>query len=179
MITIENNYECFVALWRQLERTRQLLGMQYRRFCIRRVLVSWFGSEATDDFIWEVSFNTVVDDKQQYGLDLIPIPALYPRVSREFLRAVVAVKLSIGMRKVNLKALDRAYSTVFPHSTPINVAKKKRKESPLSSPSQDRLTVVCLPSLMRQGNGFEHHKIYNLAKNVTAGNVNKKRKKPP
>ena len=127
MIEIRNDYECFVALWRQLERTRQMLGMQYRRFCIRRVLVSWFGSEATDDFIWEVCFNTVVDDKQMYGLDEIPAPALHPRASREFLRAVVAVRLGIGMRKVNLKALDKAYSEAFPHSTPLNVNKKKRE----------------------------------------------------
>ena len=127
MIEIRNDYECFVALWRQLERTRQMLGMQYRRFCIRRVLVSWFGSEATDDFIWEVCFNTVVDDKQMYGLDEIPAPALHPRASREFLRAVVAVRLGIGMRKVNLKALDKAYSDAFPHSTPLNVNKKKRE----------------------------------------------------
>ncbi len=127
MITIENNYECFVRLWRQLERTRQLLGMQYRRFCIRRVLVSWFGSEATDDMIWEVCFNTVVDDEQVYGLDELPAPALHPRVCREFLRALVAVRLGIGMRKVDLKALDRAYSEAFPYSTPLNVNKKKRE----------------------------------------------------
>ena len=127
MIEIRNDYECFVALWRKLERTRQMLGMQYRRFCIRRVLVSWFGSEATDDFIWEVCFNTVVDGEQMYGLDEIPAPSLHPRVSREFLRAVVAVKLGIGMRKVDLKALDRAYSEAFPYSTPLNVNKKKRE----------------------------------------------------
>ena len=127
MITIENNYECFVALWRQLERTRQLFGMQYRRFCIRRVLVSWLGSEATDDLIWEVCFNTVVDGEQLYGLDELPAPALHPRASREFLRALVAVRLGIGMRKVDLKALDRAYSEAFPHSTPLNVNKKKKK----------------------------------------------------
>jgi len=29
------------------------------------------------------------------------------------------------MRKVDLKALDSAYSIVFPNSTPINVNKKK------------------------------------------------------
>ena len=127
MIEIRNDYDCFVALWRKLERTRQMLGMQYRRFCIRRVLVSWFGSEATDDFIWEVCFNTVVDGEQMYGLDEIPAPALHPRASREFLRAVVAVRLGIGIRKVNLKALDKAYSEAFPHSTPINVNKKKRE----------------------------------------------------
>ena len=127
MIEIRNDYECFVALWRKLERTRQMLGMQYRRFCIRRVLVSWFGSEATDDFIWEVCFNTVVDGEQMYGLDEIPAPMLHPRASREFLRAVVAVRLGIGMRKVDLKALDRAYSEAFPYSTPLNISKKKRE----------------------------------------------------
>ncbi len=127
MIEIRNDYDCFVALWRQLERTRQLFGMQYKRFCIRRVLQSWLGAEATDDLIWEVCFNTDVDGEQLYGLDILPPPALHPRKSREFLRALVAVKLGIGMRKVNLKALDRAYSEAFPHSTPINIAKKKRK----------------------------------------------------
>ena len=127
MIEIRNDYECFVVLWRKLERTRQLLGMQYRRFCIRRVLLAWFGAEVTDDFIWEVCFNTVVDEQQLYGLDEIPSPSLHPRPSREFLRALVSVKLGIGMRKVDLNALDRAYSKAFPHSTPINVTKKKRE----------------------------------------------------
>ena len=126
MIEIENNEECFVQLWHRLERTRQLLGMQYRRFCIRRVMTSWLGNEATDEMIWEVCFRTVVDDEQVYGLDVLPAPALHPRKSREFLRALVSVKLGIGMREVDLKALDRAYSVAFPHSTPINVNKKKR-----------------------------------------------------
>ena len=127
MIEIRNDYECFVELWRQLERTRQMFGMQYKRFCIRRVLQSWLGSEATDDFVWEVCFNTVVDEQQMYGYDILPAPALHPRASREFLRALVAVKLGIGMRKVDLKALDRAYSAAFPHSTPLNVNKTKRE----------------------------------------------------
>ena len=127
LLVIENNEECFVQLWQRLERTRQLFGMQYKRFCIRRVLQSWLGSEATDDFIWEVCFNTVVDDRQFYGLDELPASALHPRPSREFLRALVAVKLGIGMRKVDLKALDRAYSVAFPHSTPINVNKQRRQ----------------------------------------------------
>ena len=127
MIEIRNDYECFVALWRQLERTRQLFGMQYRRFCIRRVLQSWLGAEATDDFIWEVCFNTVVDGEQLYGLDLLPAPALHPRKSREFLKALVAVRLGLSLRKVNVKALDRAYSEAFPQSTPLNINKKKRK----------------------------------------------------
>ena len=128
MMEIRNDYECFVALWLRLERTRQLLAMQYKRFCIRRVLQSWLGAEADDDFIWEVCFHTVVDDRQFYGLDELPPPALHPRACREFLRALVAVKLGIGMRKVDLKALDAAYSEAFPHSTPLNVNKKKRRE---------------------------------------------------
>ena len=55
----------------------------------------------------------------------MPPPSLYPRKHREFLRAVVAVKLGISFyTKVNLKALDEAYSIAFPKSTPINVNKK-------------------------------------------------------
>lgn len=125
---ISNDQACFVRLWRQLERTRQLLGRQYRRYCIRRVLQSWLGPEATDELIWQVCYLTVADGRQYYGLDLLPPPTTHPRVSREFLRALVSVKLGIGMRKVDLKALDSAYSIAFPHSTPINIAKKKRKK---------------------------------------------------
>lgn len=125
MISIENNYECFVALWLRLERTRQLFGMQYRRFCIRHVMTSWFGT-VQDMTIWEVCNLTVVEERQYYGLDELPAPGLKPRACREFLRALVAVRLGIGVRKVDLKALDRAYSTAFPHSTPLNVGKKKR-----------------------------------------------------
>ena len=29
MMSVENNQECFVVLWRKLERTRRLLGSQY------------------------------------------------------------------------------------------------------------------------------------------------------
>ena len=126
-IEVQNTKEGFVQLWRQLERTRQLLGMQYKRFCIRRILQSWLGPEATDDFIWDVCYNTVVDDEQVCGMDILPPPALSPRKCREFLRALVSVKLGIGMRKVNLKALDAAYSIVYPKSTAIHVEKKKRK----------------------------------------------------
>ena len=52
--------------------------------------------------------------------------ALYPRKHRELLRAVVAVGLGIGLRKVRLHDLDAAYSIAFPQSTPLNVNKKKR-----------------------------------------------------
>ena len=40
---------------------------------------------------------------------------------------MVAVRLGIGVRKVDLKALDRAYLVAFPNSSPINVNKKKRQ----------------------------------------------------
>ena len=122
---IENTQECFVKLWLRLERTRRLLGGQYKRFCIRRVLKTWFGIEATDDFIWKVCTLC-----EQEGWNELPLPSLYPRKHREFLRATVAVKLGISFyKKVNLKALDKAYSIAFPKSTPINVSKKLRTKT--------------------------------------------------
>ena len=124
---ISNNKECYVQLWRRLERTRQMLGGQYKRFCIRNVLKVWFGPLATDDFIWEVCHHTIVDDEWACGNDMLKPPSLYPRKHREFLRAIVAVSLGISLRKVDLKALDAAYSEVFPNSTPLNINKKKRK----------------------------------------------------
>ena len=132
---ITNDEQCFVQLWLQLERTRRLLGGQYRRFCIRNILKAWYGTRATDDFIWEVCNRTVVDDQQVYGYDVLPPPKLYPRKHRELLRAIVAVTLNIGMRKVKLRALDSAYSIAFPKSTPINVNKKKKERSDRSGRS--------------------------------------------
>jgi len=124
---LQNNQECFVQLWLRLERTRRLLGGQYKRFSIRNVLKAWFGYEATDDFIWEVCHTASLhDDEPVYGNDILPPPSLYPRRHRELLRAIVAVKLGIGPRKVSLTELDRAYSIAFPDSTPININKKKR-----------------------------------------------------
>ena len=124
MIEIQNNQECFVQLWRKLERTRQLLGRQFKRFCIRRVLKTWFGGEVDDDFIWEIC-NLC----EQTGWDELPPPSLYPRKHRELLRAIVAVKASISYYKIDLKALDAAYSVAFPNSTPININKKKRHKN--------------------------------------------------
>lgn len=126
MIVIQNNQACFVQLWLRLERTRRLLGGQYKRYCIRNVLKTWFGFEANDDFIWEVCHRAAVDDEPQEGWNELPPPSLYPRKHRELLRAIVSVKLGIGTRKVHLPDLDRAYSIAFPKSTPINVSKKKR-----------------------------------------------------
>ena len=120
-MNIDNTQECFVQLWLRLERTRRLLGGQYKRFCIRRVLRTWFGFEASDNFIWEVCYRS-----GQAGWDELPLPSLYPRKHRELLRAIVSVKLGISHYKIDLKALDSAYSIAFPNSTPINVNKKKR-----------------------------------------------------
>ena len=120
-MNIENNQECFVQLWRKLERTRQLLGGQYKRYCIRHVLKSWFGGEATDNFIWEVCHLC-----EQEGWNELPLPSLHPRRHRELLRAIVAVRMGISYWKVHLKALDAAYSIAFPNSTPINVNKKRK-----------------------------------------------------
>ncbi len=117
-MNIENTQECFVQLWRRLERTRLLLGGQYKRFCIRNVLKAWFGYEATDDF-----------NEPQEGWNELPLPSLYPRKHRELLRAIVAVRLGISYYRINLRAIDKAYSIVFPKSTPINVNKKKRDQT--------------------------------------------------
>ena len=119
MICVENNQECFVQLWRMLELTRRLLRVQCKRFCVRRVLKSWFGGEATEDFIWQVCSRC-----EQEGWNELPLPSLYPRKHRELLRAIVAVKTGISFYKINLKALDSAYSIAFPKSTPLNVNKK-------------------------------------------------------
>jgi hypothetical protein len=132
MVTIENNKRCFVYLWLRLERTRQLLNAQGKRFCIRNVLKSWFGTEATDDFIWEVCHKAAVDDVPQEGWNELPLPSLYPRKHREMLRAIVATRLGISYWKINLKALDRAYSIAFPESTAINVGKKRVKGNVVS-----------------------------------------------
>ena len=123
MMEIENTQECFVQLWLRLERTRRLLQGQCKRFCIRNVLKSWFGYEADDDLIWEVCHLC-----NQEGWNELPPPSLFPRKNREFLRAVVAVRLGISYyKKVNLKALDAAYSIAFPKSTSLNVNKKKNE----------------------------------------------------
>ena len=123
MIDVQNTQECFVQLWLRLERTRQLLRGQCRRFCIRRVLKSWFGGEANDNFIWKVC--RLCD---QEGWNELPAPSLYPRKHRELLRGIVAVKTSISFYRINLRALDKAYSIAFPRSTPINVKKKKKRK---------------------------------------------------
>ena len=84
--------------------------------------------EASDEMVWEVCRLATYDAEMPvYGLDELPVPSLYPRPSRELLRAVVMVRLGIGMRTVDVKALDEAYTEAFPHSTPLNVGKKRRR----------------------------------------------------
>ena len=99
MIQVDNTRECFVQLWLRLERTRRLLGMQCKRYCIRNILKAWFGGEATDNFIWEVCHLC-----EQEGWNELPLPSLYPRKHRELLRAIVAVRTGISFWKINLKA---------------------------------------------------------------------------
>ena len=64
---------------------------------------------------------------EQEGWNELPEPSLFPRKHREFLRAIVAVKTGISFWRINLKALDAAYSIAFPKSTPININKKGKK----------------------------------------------------
>ena len=103
MITIENNKQSFVALWLELERTRQRFATEYRRFCPRRILRDWFGEEATDDFIWDVCYCC-----NQEGYNELPPPAEAPMKCREFLRALVTVRLGLSEFKINRSALDAA-----------------------------------------------------------------------
>ena len=124
MIKIENNKECFVQLWLMLERTRRLLRGQYKRFCIRRVLKLWFGPLATDDFIWEVCHEC-----DQCGWDELPLPKFYPHKHRDFLKALITIKVG----KPKLSVLDAAYSIAFPHSTPLNINKKKKNDTKRNS----------------------------------------------
>ena len=68
---------------------------------------------------------------EQEGWDELPLPSLYPRKHREFLRAIVAVRLGISFYKIDLKALDAAYSIAFPNSTQLNISKKKTPRATL------------------------------------------------
>ena len=47
-------------------------------------------------------------------------------VYHQYGRPLNLLKTGISFYKVDLKALDKAYSIAFPESTPINVNKKKR-----------------------------------------------------
>ena len=107
-IKIENNKKCFVQLWRELELTRQRFENEYRRFCVRRVMRTWYGPEATDDFIWEVCYRG-----ELLGYDLLTPPTEDISQCRTFLKALVAVTLGIRVNDVNAKAMNDAYKEVF------------------------------------------------------------------
>ena len=121
---IENTLECFVQLWLRLEHTRRLLEGQYKRYCVRNILKSWFGLRATDDFIWEVCHKASIKDMPIYGYDELPPPWICPRKHRELLRAIVQVALRQKKQHVRLSLLDKAYNIAFPGRTPLNVNKK-------------------------------------------------------
>lgn len=118
MIRIENNAACFERLWAELEEMRARLAEAYRRYCIRRILQRWF-PQADDDFIWEVCNKAEIG-----GMEALPPPALRPAPLRRFLQALVSVSLGIGMRQVNLPALDKAYRQAFPKGASLNINKR-------------------------------------------------------
>ena len=124
---IQNTQACFVQLWLQLELTRQNFEVQYKCFCLRRILQQWFGKKATDDFIWNVCFQASINEEPIYGYDLLPEPSLYPRKHRKILQAIMQVTLGMNKKQVRLSVIDRAFSIAFPLSTPINVSKKKNE----------------------------------------------------
>ncbi|MBQ0063100.1 MAG: hypothetical protein KBS94_03605 [Prevotella sp.] len=135
IIPLGNNPESFVALWQLLERTRIALRCNYRRFCLRNILKAWFPSvgcrrmrdeipplsEYTfDDLAWTICSFADIE-----GYTELPRPADDGRKLRDMLCIIVALCLGIGVRSVWLNALDDAYSTVFPHSTPLNIDKRR------------------------------------------------------
>ncbi|MGM9697328.1 MAG: hypothetical protein ACI3Y0_01610 [Prevotella sp.] len=126
---IEDNKDCYEQLWRNLKHARRLLWMQNRRFCVRRIIQSWFPFGIQQPSGRTLSCGEVMEQvcdlSQLCGYDLLPPPSLYPLPHRELLRAVVCVALDKGQRSIDLEALDSAYSIVFPRSTKLNVSKKK------------------------------------------------------
>ena len=117
-MTIGNNKNTFVQLWRELERTRVLFEAQGKRYCVRRILQYWGLAE----WLEPVCFRSKL-----LGYDLLPSAASHPLKHRALLIALLSVYLKIGERNVKLKELDEAYLEAFPHSAPINVAKKVQR----------------------------------------------------
>lgn len=131
---IENTFEGFLLLWRQLEATRQLLAGQSRRFCVRNILRSWFprgalpqprGEDLTfDDLVWHVC-RIASPSGEILGWTELPPPGVDPRPTREVLRALTQVVLGLGARQVNYRALDFAYSLVYTGKKTIVLDHKK------------------------------------------------------
>ena len=126
-MVIENNKECFVRLWRQLERTRQYLESRRKRFCVRRILQTWFGENDSDDLIWEVCNLLSTEEQTVYGWDELPTVVEDPERNCFLLQAIVAAKLGISIYKINSKELRDAYIEAFPKRTPIQLGRQRRK----------------------------------------------------
>lgn len=112
---IENNEECLVQLWQQLERTRVLLGAQGKRFCIRNIVRSWHQQGilhwqqaqldlpnckmrkilSYDEYLWEVCRLSNLD-----GWEVLPPPNLHPKKAQDLLRVLVAKEMRLGLRLV-------------------------------------------------------------------------------
>ena len=136
---IENTLEGYKALWQQLETTRQLFVQQGKRYCLRSVILSWARQgflqpaegnvrepQSTDDLIWNICRLTAYGKYQVLGRDELPPPSLAPRKHREILIALVMQVLFLSKQRIDHVAVDVAYRLVFPQSTPLNVAKKRK-----------------------------------------------------
>lgn len=123
---IANTFPAMVQLWQELDRTEHALRGAYKRFCPRAIIKRWCAegilTHASDDTIWEICHRAEVE-----GYEELPSVQLSPRKHREFLRGVISVACNIGMRQVNVRALDAAFTRTFPRATPLNVSKKKRE----------------------------------------------------
>ena len=123
---IDNTLESFVELWTSLEQTRQLFVVQGRRYCVRRILRSWFPTTANDFFVWKVCKYANTNNYEFTGFDLLPPPSINPIPHRFLIRGLVQASLGLGQHNVRLNDIDKAYSIAFPGSRPINISKKKR-----------------------------------------------------
>ncbi|MBQ0057286.1 MAG: hypothetical protein KBT20_06480 [Bacteroidales bacterium] len=108
-----------MQLWLRLERTEAELTASLRRFSPRAVIRMWLPGVADDDLIWKVCHLAQLE-----GYEQLPHVPSYPRKHRELLRAIIAMALGIGIRQVDVHALDSAFSIAFPFATPLNIRKK-------------------------------------------------------
>lgn len=156
----------FLNLWQQLERTRQLLAAQRRRFCLRSLIKTWIhlgiinldtipkqppdkdspdetsivnrkslNRQSVDDLIWQICLLASRTGHEVYGMNELPPPSTHPRIHREILIALLMVLHGLGKHSIDTRALDEAYHQAFPHSTPLNISKKKRLNKVAPPPS--------------------------------------------
>lgn len=120
-----------VQLWQMLERTEKFFKGNNKRFCPRSILKLWCAEGIIKASPKEGGLKMTIFDVCQLsaleGYEELPRVRLYPRKHRELLRAIIAVTQGIGMRRVDTRALDDAFSIAFPRATPINVNKKRRE----------------------------------------------------